>query len=75
MADNDSSMIKPVDPLLNITGVIPTRRREQRRRRQNLGEQNKEKSQEEITELVDEETNDSKLAENENGQSTIDYCA
>ncbi len=43
MMDNfDSNIIKPVDSLQNITGLAPTRRREQRKQKQNFNSDNNE---------------------------------
>ena len=79
MADKDSSIIKPVESLQNIAGVTPTKRRGERKRRQDLHKQNKEESEHELNESVDEKTIGNKLTEKEddrNSDSTrIDYCA
>ena len=45
MADYDSNMIKPVESLQNITGLTPAKRREERKRRQQLSEHKKEKDE------------------------------
>ena len=85
MADYDSSIIKPVEGLQNITGLAPARRREQRRHRQQLHEENKEKDE------SAEAGSDESLDESAKGQDNllqeptesdpnpddigIDYCA
>jgi hypothetical protein len=85
MADYDSSIIKPVEGLQNITGLTPVKQREQRKRRQQLPEENKEKdesAEDEQSELFDEHDMGGppeERAENEDGRNTdsigIDYCA
>jgi len=77
MADNNSNIIKPVEGLHNIAGLAPTKRREQRKRRQDLQEQNKQKSehQSDADETLDQQNLTDEPDENENDQSTIDYCA
>jgi len=77
MADNDSNIIKPVEGLYNTAGLTPTKRREQRKRRQNLQkEEGQEPKSDEagLNEPVDEQ-NLSELNKKENNQNTIDYCA
>jgi len=75
MADNDSSIIKPMEGLQNIEGLTPTRRREERKRKQSLNKQNKEEPEEELNESVDQQGLGNELTENESDQNTIDYCA
>jgi len=75
MADNDSSIIKPMESLQNIEGLTPTRRREERKRKQSLNKQNKEEPEEELNESVDQQDLGNELTENESDQNTIDYCA
>jgi hypothetical protein len=85
MADYDSNIIKPVDGLQNIAGLTPVKRREERKRRQQLTGENKEKdesAEDEQDESVDEQDlgNPSQgRADNENGRNPdsigIDYCA
>jgi hypothetical protein len=83
MADNDSSIIKPVESLQNIGSLTPAKRREQRNRRQDLQKQNKQPSEEQPSE---EQPSDSGDAQNLTGRLTedkarrnseggIDYCA
>ena len=75
MADNDYSLIKPAESLQNIEALTPTRRREERKRKQNLTKQNKEEPEEELNESVDQQDLGNELTENKNDQNTIDYCA
>jgi len=75
MADKDYNIIKPVEGLQNITGLTPTRRREQRKRRQDLNKENKEEAEQELNDSIAEKTVDSELAEDEKDQHSIDYCA
>jgi hypothetical protein len=79
MTDFDSNMIKPVEGLQNITGLAPTRRREQRSRRQQLQEENENKEEQQSNESADDK-NLKNLKEgqnvNTNGSgSRIDYRA
>lgn len=79
MADFDSNMIKPVEGLQNITGLAPTRRREQRSRRQQLQEENENNEEQQSDESADEK-NQKNLQEeqhvNKNGSGNrIDYRA
>ena len=75
MADNDYHIIKPTEGLQNIEGLTPTRRREERKRKQNLNKQNKKEPVEELNESVDQEGPGNELTENESDQNSIDYCA
>lgn len=75
MADKDSNIIKPVESLQNITGLTPARRREERKRRQDLHKKQEQETEEEPNETIDEQNLNDELTENENGQNTIDYCA
>ena len=85
MADYDSNTIKPVDGLQNIAGLTPVKSREERKRRQQLPGENKEKdesAEDEQDESVDEQDlgNPSQgQADDENGRNPdsigIDYCA
>ncbi len=79
MTDYDSNMIKPVEGLQNITGLAPTRRREQRSRRQQLHEENENKEEQQSDESADDK-NPKNLQEgrhvNKNGSGgKIDYRA
>jgi hypothetical protein len=73
MADYDSNIIKPVDNLQNVTGLAPTRRREERSRRRQLNQENKENPEQQeqhpdkpVDEQVTEDTR-----ENWNGRNSI----
>ena len=70
MADYDSNLIKPVKGLQNITGLTPTRRREDGKRRQRF-------HQEEDESPEDRETQPDERIGNEDKRDsgTIDYCA
>ena len=77
MDNFDSNMIKPVDRLHNIAGMSPTRRREQRNKKQNFdsdseNQEQQEKRQDEVekTEQIDE----SYIVDNAD-ESKIDFCA
>ncbi len=76
MADYDSNIIKPVDNLKNVTGLAPTRRREERSRKHQLNQDNEEKEEQQpnepVVELVPED-----IRENENNpdDTRIDYRA
>jgi hypothetical protein len=62
MAEYDSNMIKPVEGLQNFSRLNPTGRREERKRRQQLQEQNDEKgesSEDKMKETMDEYNEDS----------------
>ena len=75
MPDNDSSMIKPVEELQNIAALTPAKRREQRKRRQNLNKKKEHQSELKTDESVDQSELTSELDENDSDRSTIDYCA
>jgi len=70
MADYDSNLIRPVKGLQTITGLAPTRRREDGKRRQQL-------HQEEDESTEDRKTQPEEQIENgDDGDSSgIDYCA
>ena len=76
MADYDSNIIKPVDNLQNVTGLAPTRRREQRSRRQKLNQDNPEEQEQQTNESVEEQVSED-IRENENNpdDTKIDYRA
>ena len=76
MADYDSNIIKPVDNLQNVTGLAPTRRREQRSRRQKLNQDNPEEQEQQTNESVEEQVSED-IRENENNpdDTSIDYRA
>lgn len=81
MANYDSNIIKPVEGLHNIAHVTPTGQRKQRKRRQNLNEENSPESEQKLNNSVDEQNlNDEQdledeLAQAEDDQNTIDYRA
>jgi hypothetical protein len=73
MADYESNLIKPVKSLQTITGLTPARQREERKRRQQLHQEQDEPA-------MHEETVTEKKTEDENDKSRrdgarIDYCA
>ncbi len=77
MAEIDHNIIKPVESLHNIGGITPTKRREERKKRQNLNEQNQEQHQldeEQLNESTEENTS-REIAENDRDDHSIDYCA
>ena len=74
MANNDYNTIKPVGGLQNIGGLTPAKRREERKRKQNLHEQNQEESEQELNKSTEEELNN-EIAEDKGEQHSIDYCA
>jgi len=75
MADYDSNLIKPVDSLKNITGISPVKHREDRKRRQQLHHENKEKDEAaQADETPTEEQTGNKCDINSEGIG-IDYCA
>ena len=82
MADYDSNMIKPVEGLQSITGLTPAKRREERKHRQQLRQENKEKDEQQMNEAFEQQdidNPDEEWTENRgvpNPDSTgIDYCA
>ena len=75
MDNYDSNMIKPIDSLQNVTGMAPTRRREQRRRKQDFYSGNKEnQGKERDDEIVEKELEES-INYNDAGDSQIDFRA
>jgi len=70
MADYDSNLIKPVKGLQNITGLTPTRRREDGKRRQQFHQEQEASTEDRETQL-DEQVED----EGDRDRGTIDYCA
>jgi hypothetical protein len=73
MAEYDSNMIKPVEGLPNITGLAPAKRREERKRRRQLREQDKAKDESDENGTGQSE----EWTENGSGRHNggIDYCA
>jgi hypothetical protein len=77
MADNDHNIIKPVNGLQNITGLTPAKRREERKKRQDLPEQKdqqRELAEDELNESTKEDIG-SEIIENAQDRHSIDYCA
>ena len=75
MADYDSNMIKPVDGLKNISGLTPVKHREERKRRQQLHHENKDKDETARgEETLPEEGTGNESDINSDGIG-IDYCA
>lgn len=77
MAEIDHNIIKPVDSLHNIGGITPAKRREERKKRQNINKQKQEQRQFDEDQLNEsaEESTDRKIAENDQDDHSIDYCA
>ena len=79
MADKDLNIVKPVNGLQNIAGLTPARRREERKRRQNLHEKKQKESEQKLNESVDQQDLSNELTKNKNGNNPddtgIDYCA
>lgn len=75
MADNDNTIIKPVQSLHSIGGLTPAKRRDERKRKQDLNKQHQQEPQEEPNESLDRENLSSKLTDNEEDPHSIDYCA
>jgi len=77
MADNDHNIIKPVDGLQNIAGLTPAKRREERKKQQNLPEQKdqqRELTEDELNESTEKDVG-SEIIENAQDRHSIDYCA
>ena len=75
MADNDSSIIKPVEGMQNIAGLTPARRRDQGKQQRNLQEERSGESERETNESAGEQDLNDELTKNAKDKSTIDYCA
>jgi hypothetical protein len=79
MADNDSSIIKPVESLQNIGNLTPTKRREQRKRRQDLQKQDKQPSEQQPDDSGGEQNLTGQPTEDQTRRNSdgsgIDYCA
>ncbi|MHC4475159.1 MAG: hypothetical protein ACYTEL_05925 [Planctomycetota bacterium] len=69
MADSDYSIIKPVESLQNVTGLTPAKRREERKQRRNLHQEEEHKAEQAVDESGDE------LVADEDDRHSIDYCA
>ena len=77
MVDNNYNIIKPVESLQNVGGLTPTKRRQERKKRQNSREQNEEQRQlaeDELNELTEEDIS-SKITEEDRNEHSIDYRA
>ena len=77
MAEIDHNTIKPVDSLHNIGGITPAKRREERKKRQNLNKQNEEhrRGDEDQPDESAKENTDREIAEKDRDDNSIDYCA
>lgn len=75
MPDNDYNIIKPVESLHNIAGLNPAKRREQRKRRQNLNAEQDEEAEQELNDSLEKQSPDNVPTDNENDRHSIDYCA
>jgi len=75
MANYDSNIIKPVEGLQNVAGLVPARDREQKKRRQHPREENIESAQQEQDRSAERQKPRSKTAKNKNDRDAIDYCA
>jgi len=75
MADNDYNIIKPVASLQNIAGLTAAKRREERKRRQNLPGGQQENAEEQLKDLVDQQKRDAESTDGKNNHHSIDYCA
>ncbi len=69
MADNEHNIIKSVESLQNIGGLTPAKRRQERKKRQDLHKQNDQKR-----ELAEDKLNESTEEDNQD-RCSIDYCA
>lgn len=72
MPDSDLNIIKPVEGSQNIAGTTPTKRRDHRKRRQQLGQQ---KSGQGMNEQLKPEEPSEPANENFQDQHSIDYRA
>lgn len=76
MTDNDYNIIKPIESLRNIAGLTPAKRREERKRRQNIKDEHEDKNIMEEKKNSASQQNHSNIPTNEQAeQHTIDYCA
>jgi hypothetical protein len=75
MADNDSSIIKPVEGMQNIAGLTPARRREQGKQQRDPHEEKSGESEQETNESAGEQDLNNELTVNSEDKSTIDYSA
>lgn len=75
MPDNSSNIIKPVESLHNVAGLTPAKRRQERKRRQNLRGKHNKQAEQELDDAVDREKPDKTPVDDENDRHSIDYCA
>ena len=77
MPDNDYNIIKPVESLHNIAGLTPAKRREERKRRQNLHAEEDEEDKQKLNDSLGKESPDNAPVDvdDENDRHSIDYCA
>jgi hypothetical protein len=77
MAEIDRNIIKPVESLRNIGNITPAKRREERKKRQNLNEQDQEqrRGDEDQPDESAEENAGREIAEKDRDDNSIDYCA
>ena len=75
MADNDYSIIKPVDSLHSIPGLTAAKQREQRKRRQNSHGKQEENAKQQSDDLADQQKRGQEYTDVENDHHPIDYCA
>ena len=73
MADNDYNTVRPVESLHNVTGLTPTQRRQERRRRQNAFAEQSHDDQEPRDQT--EHQPQAGDAGQDKGAEHIDYCA
>jgi len=69
MADDNYSIIKPVESMQNIAGLTPAKRREERKRRENLRKKNKQDQQ------IEEQNPNEKPEDDTDNRGSIDYRA
>jgi hypothetical protein len=77
MADNDYNIIKPVESMKNVGDITPAKRREERKKRQNSREQKDRQRQlagDSLNQSIEENIN-SEIAEEDQNEHSIDYCA
>ncbi len=74
MADNDYNIIRPVEGSQSISSLTPARRREQRKRRHPLGEEEKQEQNDEPDEREEQQSCEENI-ENQNDEHKIDYRA
>jgi hypothetical protein len=70
MADSDFNVIKPVESLQGIQGLMPTARQQERKRRQRQAEDHSEETPEKQDETTEPQTHN-----DDADPHCIDYCA